>query len=416
MDLQNALWWFSLNILSTIILGFYSMQEMACVSFNKIRLHYYVSKGMKRAIWLNYLLQNPARLFGTTLLSVNIAMFVGSECARQTYLALGFSPEIAPLTQVAFVVIFAELAPMFAARRYAEHVALLGAPLLYASARLMAPLLWSIDWISKLIDWLMGKDGVSEHVILNQEDLQKILALQDDEIGSDGANLSNIASNIFSLQNKDARHIMQPINSFPSLPSNATVGQLKQILRRPSINTVLVYHRDVSHVVAIASPRDLIRIPDARKLREHASSPWFITQHMKITHILKEFRRNNRTAAVVLNTEGLAVGVITLHHLTSEIFGKLSHLTEQHDIADVSAPTFIIDRTFSADMKVAEFNDQFDVILDEEGDLTLADLMTKSLGHNPEKGEAVYIGPFELTVSETSLTEVKKINVKGGGH
>jgi len=104
------------------------MVEMACVSFNKVRLHYYVNQGNRRAIWLNYLLQHPFRLFGTTLIGVNVAMVVGSECSREFHSALGLSPDLAPLSQVIIVVIFAELAPMFAARHYAEHVAMLGAP------------------------------------------------------------------------------------------------------------------------------------------------------------------------------------------------------------------------------------------------------------------------------------------------
>src|ERR1700722_3738597 len=95
----TAFSWFLLNILTIILLGFYSMQEMASVSFNRLRLQYYVSKGIKRAIWVQSLLQNPARLFGTTLISVNIAMFIGSECARRTYAALGLNPDWAPLTQ-----------------------------------------------------------------------------------------------------------------------------------------------------------------------------------------------------------------------------------------------------------------------------------------------------------------------------
>ena len=70
----SAIYWFIFNIFSIIVLAFYSMMEMACVSFNKIRLQYYVSKEYKPAIWLNYLLQHPSRLFGTTLIGVNIAL------------------------------------------------------------------------------------------------------------------------------------------------------------------------------------------------------------------------------------------------------------------------------------------------------------------------------------------------------
>ena len=132
------------------------MLEMACVSFNKIRLQYYVSKGYKRAIWLNYLLQHPSRLFGTTLICVNVGLIVGSECSREFYSSIGLNPDWAPLTQVFFVVIFGELSPMFAARNYAENVAMLGVPLIYFSAKLMSPLLWATSLLSKLCNLLVG--------------------------------------------------------------------------------------------------------------------------------------------------------------------------------------------------------------------------------------------------------------------
>lgn len=411
--IENALWWLFLNIFFSIILGFYSMQEMACVSFNKFRLHYYVNKGMRRAIWLNELLHHPARLFGTTLLSVNVAMFIGSECARQSYLALGLNPDMAPLTQVAFIVIFAELAPMFAARRFAEQVALQGAPILYFTAKAITPLLWLLGLISRLTDYLMGKKGAEKVVVLNQEDLQKILSLQDEDYNTeeDGDDFDNVSRNIFSLRNKDAKHVMQPISTFPSLPSNATVEQLRQVLKKPNMRSVPLFHRDTTHIVAIAHPNDFVRIPDNRKVREYATAPWFITQNSKVVHILQDFRKNNQSIAIVLDQHGLAIGIIALEDLTEEIFGKLGG-TLDTSTQRTPLPLFVINRTFDAEMTIAEFNDQFDVILDEEREITLAQLMLRALGHNPEKGEILYMEPFELTVAETSLTEVKKIHIQ----
>ncbi|MEK7339201.1 MAG: CNNM domain-containing protein, partial [Verrucomicrobiota bacterium] len=39
----------SLTLLCLVVQGFFSMTEMACVSFNKVRLQYYVSKKKKSA-------------------------------------------------------------------------------------------------------------------------------------------------------------------------------------------------------------------------------------------------------------------------------------------------------------------------------------------------------------------------------
>jgi putative hemolysin len=410
MDISSALWWFFLNILSMIMLAFYSMEEMACVSLNKVRLHYYVSKGIKRAVWLNYLLQDPARLFGTTLFCVNLAMMVGSEFARQSYEALGLSPDLAPLTQVVLVVIFAELAPMFAARRYPEHVAMLGAPILYFSAKLITPLLWSLGWISKLINWLVGGREAEPHIVLNREDLQRILSEQEEE-ESEGEDFNTLTWNIFSLRNKDASQVMQPIHETPTMPSNATVAQLRELLKKRKTDYILLFHRSLSHIVGIVIPRDLLRISDTQRVRDHAISPWFITRHTKVPQILREFRHNKKSAAIVINEQGAAIGVITLGDLLEEIFGEFRQEANQDVTKTLSLP-YIIDRTFPADKTVGEFNRQFSVVLDENGDQTLAELMEKVLGHPPMEDETIYIPPFELTVVESSLMEIKKIAIK----
>lgn len=74
--MQSWKFFFFLTLLCLVVQGFFSMTEMACVSFNKVRLQYYVSKKKKSALWLNYLLNHPALLFGATLIGVNTALFL----------------------------------------------------------------------------------------------------------------------------------------------------------------------------------------------------------------------------------------------------------------------------------------------------------------------------------------------------
>ena len=199
---------------------------------------------------------------------------------------------------------------------------------------------------------------------------------------------------------------MQPLIQVPALSSNASVDQLKALLRRPDVNYVLVYHRDITHIVGVIHPRDFIRSTKIKRLRDYAEAPWFITQNTKVMQILHEFKRNNRQLGIVLNEQGHAIGVISLTHLIEEIFGKTGIIK-----ADSALGSIIIDRTFPADLLVADFNTQFDVVLSEEGNITLGELVEKTLGHHPEEGESITLYPFELTVKEVSLTDVKTITV-----
>lgn len=409
--MMEALGWLLLNLISIVVLAFYSMTEMACVSFNRIRLHYYVSKGYKRAIWLNELLHHPWKLFGTTLIGVNFAMFFGSEFAREFHSSIGVNPDLAPLTQVFLVIILGELAPMFAARAYPEHVALLGIPIIYASAKIMKPILWTIQLLSTFCNWIVGGKEAAAEIFLTQEELQKILE-EEEDIPTRGPDedFNAVTANIFNLKEKIARLVMTPLHRSALLPSNATISQVRSAMEMHDIEYVFIYQSNTHHIVGVAYPSDLIRAPNGRRARDYTRPPWFVTQNTHLLEIIKQFRHNNETVAVILDNEGHAVGVLDLDDIVEEIFcGKTESTLKKRDVR--KRHPLIIDRTFSALLTVGEFNAQFDVILDSREELTLAELMEKILGHNPDEGESIYLEPFEMSVKRTTLRGIKSISI-----
>jgi len=406
--ISHALWWLFFNLLATAFLAFYSMVEMACVSFNKVRLQYYVYKGDKRAKWLHYLLDHPFRLFGTTLIGVNVGMVAGSECAREFHSSLGLSPDLAPLSQVAFVVVFGELAPMFAARHYAEDVAMIGSPLVYASARLLTPILWVIGWMTRLANLLFKGQATRSEFFLSKEELQKILEEKGDPLsnGEESQEFNVITRNIFSLRHKTAADVMTPLQRICRLPSHATIAQMKNIVKRTDANSVMIYTKQPTNIVGIAFPRDLLRVADGKRVRDYSRAPWFVTEKTPLATILHQFQRNNKSVAVILDNKGKAKGVFTLDELVAEIFGETRcKPTKERAL-------FFLERTFAGDMQVKAFHRQFGVLLDKNENLTLSQLMHERLARHPEEGDSIYIDPFELIAKETSLLDVKSVIVK----
>ena len=405
--------WLGLNLLTLMIMSFFSMIEMACVSFNRVRLQYYVSKGHRRAIWLSWLMEKPSRLFGTTLIGVNVTMMIGSECSRQFYEALGYAPEIAPLTQVLIVIVVGELAPMFAARRHPEHVTMLGMPLLYASSKLLKPVLAGIDLITRGINRLFGGEGVSEHdIYITRDDLQKILEEQD-ESGAPATgteDFNTIVAHIFALRDKHAGQVMEPIRPLHMLPSSATVGHMRHIMRNSNLPYLTLFHQRPSNVVGIVFPRDLIRAADTELVRRHARPPWFITKNSRIIEVLGQFRRNKQSLAVVLDSKGRAVGTLSLDAVLQEIFGRVERESSDPLTPDSPDTHRVVERTISGDMTIAEFKEEFDIdVATEHG--TMSQLLTKVLGHTPDAGEFIVLPPLKLLVKETTLTGAKTISV-----
>jgi putative hemolysin len=401
-----------LMVISLVVQGFYAMLEMACVSFNKVRLQYYVSKHNRRAIWLSYLLNHPAIFFGTTLIGVNVALQFGSECSRRFYEALGLSPDWAPLSQVIIVLIFAEIAPMFAGRRYAEHVAMLGIPFLYASSILLRPVIWLLDLLCLMINRLLGTPG-GGGLYLSREELQNIIEEREEVIphASKTEEFNTVTANIFALKNKIAKELMQPVKAVQMIPSACTVGEMRNTLTAEYTPYLPIYHRSPHNIVAIAYPRDLLRLTENKRVRDYARSPWFITENNSVLQILRQFRRNNQSIAVVLNEAGLAVGILTLDEIIDEIFGQTDIRMSVGEMVP-RAHHVVVDRTFPGDMRIEDFNRQFHVHLEAHGAETLEELVALALGHPPGKGESVRIDQFELTVEEASLLGAKMIAIR----
>lgn len=396
-----------LVILSLIVQGFYSMLEMACVSFNRVRLQFYVSQGNRRAKWLSNLLNHPTRLFGTTLIGVNTTMQFGSECSRRFYSALELSPDWAPITQIFIVLIFAELAPMFAARRYAENVVMLGIPIIYLTSFILRPVVIVLDYLCRFINFLFGVKNRSG-LYLTREELQKAIEERDDHPKE---KLDPILMNIFALKTKTAKDLMDPIGEIKSTPSEHTVGDLKNLLGLKAYPFIPVYHKTPKNIVAIAYPRDLLRLPDDTRLRAYCRSPWFITEKNSVLEIMKEFRRNNQSLAIVLDAHGQAIGTLTLDAVVDEIFGHRDDWVSFGEYAPGKGKVFV-DRSFPGDTLVSDVNKWFSIDLPTKANTTLEDLMEQHLGHRPDRGDAVRIENFELSVEETSLIAGRTILIR----
>jgi CBS domain containing-hemolysin-like protein len=190
-----------------------------------------------------------------------------------------------------------------------------------------------------------------------------------------------------------------------------TLGEMRGLLTTNYTPFLPIYHKEPHNIVAIAYPRDLLRLSENKRVREYARPPWFITENNSILQILKQFRHNNQSVAVVLDEKGHAVGILTLDEIIDEIFEQSDTWMSFGEVVP-RMHHVVVDRTFEGDMKISDFNAQFHVHLESETAETLAELVTRTLGHPPTKGESIRIDQFELTVEETSLLGAKMISVR----
>lgn len=401
--MNSWVWFLFLACSCVVIEGFFSMFEMACVSLNKVKLQYAVNKNRKKAIWINSLINRPAYLFGTTLVVVNTVLQIGSESARRFYESVGLSPDFAPITQVIIVLIFGELVPLFAARRYPEHVTRLTIPIVYLISKLLTPIIFLIQIITNVINYLFQKKEYSQFY-LSREEIQKAIEEQEDYKEK---SIDQVISNIFSLKTKLAKHVMISIDMIKLIPSQATLSETKKILGENYSLFIPIYHHLTYNIVAIAYPKDILDVDPNNRIIEHSKSPWFVTENTSIMQIIHQFRSNNQSVAVILDKNGKAVGFVTLDEVIDEVLGEVSE-----KVIEKKSTQVVIEKTLSGDMTIKEFNKKYNASLEFDGEQNLSDLISSILDHHPSMGEVVIIDKYEFTIEDTSLLGAKTISVK----
>ncbi|MEX0961722.1 MAG: CNNM domain-containing protein [Simkaniaceae bacterium] len=398
----------TLTLLSVVIHAFFSMLEMSCVSFNKVRLQYYVSQGSRRARWLHKLLQNPTYLFGTTLIGVNTALQFGSECSRRFYASLGVNPDYAPLTQVVIVLIFAELSPMFAARRFSEHVSMLGIPIIYFMSRLFTPVIFLLGLLCRFLHLILKIPNSMSH-ILSRDEIQKAVEAREEKGGEEEDDLEMISTNIFALKEKTAKDLMEPVKNALLLNSDCTIDHLRLILKAPYPPYFIFYEGSPENIVGIAYARNLIRETSEKLAIEKAITPWFILEQASIMEIIKQFRSNNRRFALCLDRDGNPTGILTLDAIIDEIFCPGPKTLKEGEKYVLQSQ---IDRTFKGDTELKEIEKRFSITFPDNSVETLEKLMEKHLMHPPVLGDVLIFEGIELIVEDAPLIGKLKIRIR----
>lgn len=399
---NTPLFWIVLNLSCILLQGFYSMMEMACVSFNKVRLQYYLAKDLKKARYINFLIRSPYRLFGTVMLCVNTALQIGSESSRQCYASLGIPPEYSPFTQVILVVIFAELLPLTISRKIPEKLALFGAPILYYSHHLFYPVIKLIGGLTELIYFVLKVKKEKLYSTLSRDEFQKVLEAHHEEY-----DFNVIATNIFSLSAISASEVMTSLDHVIMLPSSATVQDVKDKVKESKAEFILVYHNLRKNIIGIAIPKDLVNKHASDSVIENLHSPWFITSKTKLIRIIKEFRENRRNVALVLNYAGEPKGILSLNTIFNIIFNTSNIALYKPKKVSV------IERTFPGNTKILSLKSELNISLSTYGSETLAQLVLQFLDGPAEVGTSVIIDNLLFEIKElSSLSGIKSISIK----
>jgi putative hemolysin len=408
--------------------GFFSMSEIAIVSFKRIRIDKFAEKHPK-AVCKALFLQDHQEEFlasiqvGITLISL-LTGFIGgaslSPYLEPLFLWMGVSAGLAKsialvisFTVVTFVtIVIGELVPKTIALSKPERVAVAVAPAMNFFRILFKPIVSLLSSTTTLIDKMLGVKENEDH--LTEDELLDMIkeAGETDVIEEEQ---SEMHENIFSFADKRAIHVMIHRSEIEwidvNLPKEEFINQLFDF----SVSRVLVCDKHVENYLGVLNIKDffmeLHKSGDV-DVRDLLDEPLVFPENTEAQDILNEFRKAQFYFGVVVDEFGDLAGIVTLHDIMESIVGEMPEEEEvvEPDVTECDDHSFLVRGDAPIDV-LTDVIDGYEVDYDEIDYSTVAGFVFERFEAIPREGDSFEFMGHRVEIVRMDHNRIDEVRV-----
>ena len=408
--------------------GFFSMSEIAIVSFRKMRIDKYAEKHPK-AVRKALFLQDHQEEF---LASIQV-------CSTVTSLLTGFigGSALAPYLEVLFrwmnmseplaasaalvigflivtfiTIVLGELVPKTIGLSRPERVSVVVAPIMDFIRVVFKPAVKALSGATVLIDKILGVKANDDHI--TEDELLDIIkeAGETDVIEEEQ---SEMHENIFSFADKRAIHVMIHRSEIEwidvNLPKEEFINQLFDF----SVSRVLVCDKHVENYLGVLNIKDFFK--ELRKngdvdVWELLDEPLVFTENTEAQDILNEFRKAQFYFGVVVDEFGDLAGIVTLHDIIESIVGEMPEEEEvvEPDITECDDHSFLVKGDAPIDV-LTDVIDGYEVDYDEIDYSTVAGFVFERFEAIPKEGDSFEFMGHRIEIVRMDHNRIDEVRV-----
>lgn len=241
-------------------------------------------------------------------------------------------------TAVAFLfitflhVVVGELAPKTIALRIPDAVAVKVAAPLLAFEGVFRPFISLMNGTGSALVRVLGFAPAHHAANVHSVDELELIVEDVSEAGRLPADQAAILMNAFRLPEKKVREAMVPLDKAVMLEYRMKGDAILNALQDSVHTRFPVFDGERTRVVGIVNAKDLFAIYATSGLINLEDAMYSVTwapAERSTADQLKEFRRVRRQMAVVIDEEGIPIGIITLEDIIEELVGEIE---DEHDV------------------------------------------------------------------------------------
>ncbi len=459
-------------VILTLCSFFFSASEMAIASIGKVRLKVMMREHPRRQRALQALFDDPTKLITSIAIASNFVNLLGASMATlltietvkkqnwewsATTIAL-----IATSAVTVYLLLFGEITPKRIGKNNAERFTLAFINLIYGLSFLLKPLTSAFQWASSMLIRLFPSRYRSAEQVHVSEDAIKMLLDLGEERGLIQEGESEMIRRIFAFDDLVAKQVMIPRKNVVVIEAHTSLNEVKDIIAREGHSRYPVYEKNRDNIIGILHAKDMLRFGFAerqkldelkkrfqeelpaklkqtndlaeleklkkereqceieiRKLRQFLSeaklrdilrSASYTPMTKPINELLREFQKQRKHMAIVVDEYGSMVGIVTLEDIVEEIVGDIRDEYDEPEerIRKLSERLFVVEGTTAVD----ELNRRLGLNMPLAEGVTVSGLLLHRIEDIPQAGEWITVDGARLTVEEATEKEIRKVKIE----
>ena len=302
--------------------GFY------CIS--RIRLQLGVHEQDPAAVRLARLVDDTTSVVSATLIGTNLMNYVTTSAVAFLFAEmLGFDEvstevyTILVLTPIVFVV--GEVVPkaLFQQHPYRLLRRSVGLLAMVSFAFRMTGMIGLLRALTSVVERAVGGTSRADREATPKRRMAALL--QEGLVGHAHADdQSELIDRICRLSETTVRAVMVPRNRVYSITAGTSRRELLRVARRTTFSRLPVFETRRSHIIGVVDIVRLLCSDDWATVSDCLEPITTVGAHESVASATALAQRNGERIAVVTDSEGLMVGIVTLRDLTEEIVGGLA--------------------------------------------------------------------------------------------
>ena len=426
--------WFEVALIFFLIManGFFAASEIAVIATRKTRIDSLVEKGVRSAVAVARLKEDPDRFLATVQIGVTLvgtlASAIGGAAAIEFLkpmieslpvpLVSRWGESVALLLVVLPIaylsLVLGELVPKSLALRFSERIAVLVAHPIDLLSRLTSFPVRILTASSNAVLWLFGGKDAGGASFVSEEEVKSLIR-EGAAKGIFDETEKELIHSVFEFADTPVKAVMVPRTEIHAVDVKTPRDEILKSFVESGFSRIPVYDGDMDRVVGILYNKDIFRALQEKgefRAQDLLHPPFFVPSSLPISQLLKELQRKRSAMAIVVNEFGEVEGLATLEDLLEEIVGEIRDEYDREERGPVERlPDGSMVIQGSAQLK--DLKSDYNLPFEESPDyLTLAGFVLAKLRRIPRGGERVEHEGYRLTIVDMEGRRIVKIKLE----